>query len=152
MPQSLAQIYLHMIFSTKNREPWLEEELQPGLHAYMAGTSKRLDAPVLKVGGVEDHIHCLLRFPRTLTVAQWVEKVKSSSSSWVNERGSSPNTLKFAWQAGYGAFSVSPSHVKAVSVYIETQKEHHRTVTFQEEYRKFLKKYGITFDERYVWD
>ena len=152
MPQSLAQIYIHLVFSTKNREPTLYEELQPKLHTYLAGISNTLGAQAITVGGVEDHIHLLGRLPRTLTVASWVEKLKVGSNRWFKEKAEAKGREAFSWQSGYGAFSISPRHVDPLVAYIRNQKEHHRDVTFQEEYRHFMKKYGLELDERYAWD
>ena len=120
------------------------------MHAYLGGVSGRLDCTPVIVGGTEDHVHLLCRFARTITVADWVKELKRTSSQWAKTRGG--DLVAFAWQAGYGAFTVSASNVEAVRSYFENQKEHHRVRTFQEEYRGFLRKHGIEWDERYVWD
>jgi REP element-mobilizing transposase RayT len=150
MPQSLAQILVHFVFSTKNREPWIDDNLRDDLHGYIGGIVRDLSGALLKAGSVEDHIHLLVAHPRTASPAEVVEAIKTGSSKWIKPR------LKlgtgFHWQNGYGAFSISPSHRPALEEYISQQREHHRKVSFQEEYRKFLRKYGIGFDERYVWD
>jgi REP element-mobilizing transposase RayT len=151
MPQSLDCIYLHLVFSTMDREPWFLREMLPELHAYLSVTSGKIGAPTLRVGGVSDHVHLLARFPRTVTVAKWVEGVKSNSSKWFKAQSATRDHAGFAWQKGYGVFSVSPGHVDAVVAYIVNQEEHHRNVTFQDEYRQLLKKYGMDVDERYVW-
>ena len=150
MPQSLSCILVHLIFSTKNRDPILNPEICAELHPYLAGVLHEDGCPSLQVGGVEDHVHLLFGLSRTRTVAQVVENVKTSSSKWIKAKGTA--FAKFYWQAGYGGFSVSQSNVGAVVQYIQNQAEHHRKVTFQEEYRKFLKRYQIAYDENYVWD
>ena len=151
MPQSHSAVFLHLIFSTKNREPWLRDaELRAELHAYLGGVSKKLDCPPIAVGGVADHVHLLARFGRGVSQSEWVKELKRVSSRWIKER--EPKMAKFAWQSGYGVFSVSPSNLDAVERYIETQEEHHRKTTFQEEYRAFLRKHRVDWDERYVWD
>ena len=150
MPQSLSRILVHLIFSTKNREPVLVPAIRDELHPYLAVVLSEDQCPSLQVGGVEDHVHLLFGLSRTRTVAQVVENVKVSSSKWVKMKG--PSFSEFHWQAGYGAFSVSQSNAGAVAQYIQNQAEHHRKVTFQDEYRRFLKRYQISYDERYVWD
>ena len=151
MPQSLAQIYLHIIFSTKDREPLLVDKVfRERLHAYLAGTCLQSDSPALIIGGVADHVHILNRLGRTIDVATLLRELKRDSSKWVKDND--PRLRGFQWQAGYGAFSVSPSHVDALVEYIQNQDEHHRAVTFQQEFRRICKKYGLAIDERYVWD
>jgi putative transposase len=150
MPQSLSCVLVHLIFSTKNRDPVLNPEIRAELHPYLAGVLREDECPALQVGGVEDHVHLLFGLSRIRTVAQVVEKVKTSSSKWIKTKGSA--FAEFHWQAGYGAFSVSQSNAGSVIQYIKSQEEHHRKMTFQEEYRRFLKRYQITYDENYVWD
>jgi putative transposase len=150
MPQSLSCILVHLIFSTKNRDPVLNPEIRAELHPYLAGVLHEDGCPAVQVGGVEDHVHLLLGLSRTRTVAQVVENVKTSSSKWIKTKGTA--FADFYWQAGYGAFSVSQSNAGAVVQYIQNQEEHHRKVTFQEEYRRFLERYQIAYDENYVWD
>ena len=150
MPQSLSQVIIHIIFSTKNREPWIDGDVRPRLHAYLATVGRDNGSEVYRVGGVEDHVHLVATLPRTLTQADLLEEIKKHSSRWVKEID--PKYAGFAWQRGYGAFSVSRSQLDAVIAYIDGQEEHHRKVTFQDEYRSFLKKHGVEFDERYVWD
>lgn len=150
MPQSLSKVILHIIFSTKNREPFLDSDVRPRMHAYLATICRDLGSDFVHVGGVFDHVHIVTTLPRTLSQAQLVEQIKKTSSKWIKEldvryRG-------FFWQRGYSAFSVSPSQLEAVLQYIDAQQEHHRTRTFQEEYRELLRRHGIDFDERYVWD
>lgn len=150
MSQSLANIYIHLIFSTKERFPYLTDAVRPDLHAYMATVLANLNSPAVLINSVADHVHILFNMGRTVTLAQAVEDVKKSSSKWIKTQG--PKFGQFAWQAGYGGFSVSESNVPKVANYIRTQEEHHRVKTFQEEYREFLTKHNIQFDERYVWD
>lgn len=150
MSQSLANIYVHLIFSTKERFPFLSPEVRPDLHAYMATVLANLNSPAVLINSVEDHVHILFNMGRTITLAQVVEDVKKSSSKWIKTQAA--NLANFAWQAGYGGFSVSESNVPKVANYIQNQEEHHRVKTFQEEYREFLNKHKIKFDEKYVWD
>lgn len=150
MPQSLSQILVHLVFSTKNREPILEDSIHIELHAYMGGIIKNLDGALLKAGSVADHVHLLIAHPRTCAPAELVQEIKTGSSKWLKTRG--PRYAGFHWQNGYGIFSVSPSHRPAVEEYLEGQAEHHRKIGFQDEYRQLLQKYGIAWDERYVWD
>jgi len=149
MPQSLANLYVHLIFSTKDRVPFLTKEVRPDLHAYMATVLANLNSPAVLINSVEDHVHILFNMSRTVTLAQVVEDVKKSSSKWIKTQ--SPKLTTFAWQAGYGGFSVSESNVPKVENYIRGQEEHHRVKTFQEEYRVFLEKHKIEYDEQYVW-
>lgn len=150
MGQSLSQIYVHLIFSTKERRPWIDGHFQENMHAYIVGTLRELNSPSLIVNSRPEHVHILYRQASTADLSKIVEEVKKSSSKWVKEQ--SPEHLKFAWQSGYGAFSVSSSMVEVVKEYIANQKEHHRTTTFKEEFRAFLDKHGVEFDERYVFD
>lgn len=150
MPQSLSYLLIHIIFSTKDRHPFLAGETLPGLHAYLATVARGMDCECYRVGGTADHVHLAIRLSRTLTVAKLIEELKTSSSRWVKTQ--SPSLSKFSWQRGYGAFSVSPSDLETLRAYIENQKAHHKTRSFQDEFRSFLRKYGVEFDERYVWD
>ena len=150
MPQSLSRLLVHLVFSTKNREPFFSPALQPKLHAYLAATCDNLDCRSLRVGGVADHVHLLFGLARTRALSDLVQSIKTSSSKWIKEQGSEMSA--FHWQAGYGAFSVSQSDSDRVVAYIQNQAEHHRTMSFQEEYRRVLERYDIAFDERYVWD
>ena len=149
MPQSLANLLTHLIFSTKNREPLLiGKELRHQTHAYLATVLNDLKCPSVIVGGVSNHVHILCHLAKTKAVSDVLEHLKASSSKWLKTQGSHA----FTWQRGYGAFSVSQSLVDSVVRYIERQEEHHRTITFEEEYRSFLKGYRVAYDERYVWD
>ena len=150
MPQSLSAILIHLIFSTKHREPFISAEIETELHPYMATVFRGLKSPSLAINGTPDHIHALFALGRVISIAQLVEEVKTTSSKWLKTKGAA--LRNFHWQNGYGAFSVGQLEVTDVKRYIQSQKEHHRRVTFQDEYRKFLKDYGIEYDERYVWD
>lgn len=151
MPQSLAQIYVHIVFSTKLRQPFLiDKTLRDECHAYLAGTCKRRGSPSIIVGGVVDHVHILCTLSREESVSVLVRELKRESSKALKEK--SPSLRNFYWQSGYGAFSVSPSHVPALKQYIRNQEQHHRQESFQDEFRRLLRKYGLPYDERYVWD
>ena len=151
MPQSLANVLLHVVFSTKHRVPFLKaEELRECMNAYMVGTLRNIDCPSLIVNCVEDHLHCLCQLSRTVTIAKLIEAMKTSSSSWVKTQ--SAQLHDFHWQSGYGAFSVSQSNVEAVKKYIAHQEDHHKKTTFQEEFREFLRRHDLAWDERYIWD
>ena len=151
MPQSLSVVYIHLVFSTKDRRPLLREgELRAELHRYLTEVSRRLDCPALAVGGVEDHVHLLARVGRTVTQAEWVKEVKRVSSQWLKTKGD--GWSEFGWQNGYACFSVSQSNVPRVTDYIGRQEEHHRRRNFQDELRTFLRKHRMDWDERYLWD
>jgi putative transposase len=150
MPQSLSFLLVHLVFSTKDRAPLLCASVRPALHAYLATVARGVDCECYRVGGVADHVHLAVRVSRTATTAKLVEELKTSSSKWLKTQSTALGS--FSWQRGYGAFSVGPSDLDALRHYIDAQEEHHRTRTFQDEYRAFLMKYGIEYDERYVWD
>jgi len=151
MPQSLAKILVHTVFSTKDRRPFLRDQALRGeLHRYLGGILTHLDCQPIIVGGVEDHIHILSAFSRTCEAAGMVKEVKRGSSLWIKTK--SPSLQDFAWQNGYGIFSIGFSQIGSVRDYIAGQEEHHRKVSFQDELRQLLKRYEIEFDERYVWD
>ena len=150
MSQSLSSILIHLVFSTKNREPFITPEIEPELHPYMAKIFRALKSPSLAIDGTTDHIHILFSLGRVITVADLVEEVKTESSKWIKTKGR--EFKNFHWQAGYGAFSIGQSNVETLKAYIRGQKKHHSRVTFQDEYRKFLKRYQVDYDERYVWD
>jgi REP element-mobilizing transposase RayT len=150
MSQSLAKVYLHLIYSTRNRAPVLADAWRDELFQVLGGAANNLGCQSLIVGGVEDHVHLLFQLSRTITIAGAVGKIKSTSSAWVNQSGFL--TDEFHWQAGYGAFSVSQSNVEAVREYIRRQREHHAKQSYQDEFREWLRRYEMTWDERYVWD
>ena len=150
MSQSLSKVIIHIIFSTKNREPWLDSAIRPRMHAYLATICRDLGGEALCVDGVADHVHIVTTLPRTLSQADLIEQIKKSSSKWI--KALEARYCGFFWQRGYGAFSVSPSQLETVLQYVQSQKEHHRTRTFQEEYRELLRRHDVAFDEQYVWD
>lgn len=149
MSQSLSQIFIHIVFSTKERRPLLQEQIRDELYAYLGGTLRNLEAPALAIGGTEDHVHILCRLPRTLAVSDLLEEIKKTSSKWIKTKGDAFAT--FAWQGGYGAFSIGQSGVDAAMRYIRGQAEHHRKRSFQEEFLDLLRRYHVEWDERYVW-
>ena len=151
MPQSLAKVLIHMVWSTKHRTPFLKEkEVRQELYAYMATVLRTMDSPALIINGVEDHVHVLCLFSRKVTLAQLFEAVKADSSKWIKSKGAAYRD--FYWQGGYGVFSVSESNRDEVMTYIGDQERHHQTMTFQDEFRWLCQKHGIEIDERYVWD
>ena len=150
MPQSLVSLNVHVVFSTKNREPLIDADLAPRLYAYMGGVLRNTGSVLLAIGGVEDHVHLLASLGRQVCIADLVRDVKSNSSGWVHE--AFPDRAAFAWQSGYGAFAVSKSVIERVKGYIATQEERHKKETFQQEYLRFLVDHDLEYDERYVWD
>lgn len=150
MPQSLSAVYIHLVFSTKNRHPFLRDRtIRAQLHKQLGGISKRLECPPLIIGGVSDHVHLLCRFGRTITQAEWVKELKRVSNIWLKEQGGFD---KFAWQGGYADFSVSHSKLDQVKRYIANQERHHRGTNFQDEVRALFEKHEISWNERYLWD
>jgi putative transposase len=150
MPQSLARIPIHLVFSTKGRAPWLTDGVRDALHRCMAAVLQDVGCRPVLINSVEDHVHSLFELGRTVAVSAAVEAVKSSSSRWIKTQGDQFG--KFAWQSGCGAFAVSESNVADVLRYVADQREHHRKRSFEDEYRALLDRHGIDFDERYVWD
>ncbi|MCU0705428.1 MAG: IS200/IS605 family transposase [Fimbriiglobus sp.] len=149
MPQSLAKLYVHAVFSTKNREPLLLEPWREDLFQVLGGIVNNIGCPSLLVGGVADHVHMLFRLSRTITLADAMNRLKTNASAWVNRLHANGS---FRWQHGYGAFSVGRSEVEVVREYIRRQPEHHSGETFQEELRRWFQDYEIEWDEKYVWD
>ncbi len=150
MPQSLVSLQVHLIFSTKSRDPFITADLAPRLYGYIGGVARETGSVLLAAGGMPDHVHLLVSLGREVCVADLVRDVKSNSSRWVHD--TFPDRSQFAWQAGYGAFAVSISMAGKVRAYIAHQERHHRRRTFQDEFREFLKAHEIERDERYVWD
>jgi REP element-mobilizing transposase RayT len=150
MPQSLAKIYVHLVFSTKHRERVLPDEVRADLHAYLGGILKGLGCVPIEINSEPDHIHTLFVLSRTETLSNIVGQMKKSSNDWLRAKG--PKFAQFFWQAGYGAFSLSQSAVEDVRRYIRNQHQHHQRTSFQDEFRTFLRRYEVEFDERYVWD
>src|SRR5260370_21455542 len=149
MAQSLARNLIHLIFSTKNRAPLLQATILSELNADMAGIFTNWESPAIIIGSVADHVHALFGIYKNHARIKVVEDVKRGSSKWIKTKGK--EFAHFAWQNGYGAFSVSSSMVNTVSRYIADQKEHHRQVTFQDKFRKFCRRHGVDYDERFVW-
>ena len=150
MPQSLTKLYAHLIFSTKNRQPYLDEEIRPRVHGYLATIIRNLDSPWVVVGGVADHVHILFDMGKIHAPVEFVERVKRESSKFVKTLGA--QYKDFYWQRGYGMFSVGPAHRDEAEDYVRNQEEHHRTKSFQQEFRTFLERYDVTYDEQHVWD
>lgn len=150
MPQSFANLLIHVIFSTKHRQNSIDNEWSTRLYEYLSGTLRKLGSPLIVGGGMPDHVHLLVSLSRETSVVELVRNVKANSSRWIHE--TIPNHSDFAWQAGYAAFSVSESAVMDVRQYIEQQQKHHQTRSFRDELRTFLDKHRIKYDEKYVWD
>ncbi len=150
MAQSLSNVLIHVIFSTKNRCSFIDNAIEHELHTYLASIASSCGSYVHKIGGVEDHVHLLVTLPRTLSISNLLEELKKNSSKWIKTKDKKYHD--FAWQKGFGAFSVSESLHEAVATYISNQKEHHKIHTFQDEFRKILQRHNIPYDERYVWD
>jgi putative transposase len=149
MPQSLSRVVVHIIFSTKDRQRLINPEIEKELFAYMATILNEHGAQPIKIDGTEDHVHILCGLPRTMALCDLLEKVKKRSSKWIKTKG--PQYSRFSWQGGYGVFSVGEYGIERVTRYITNQKNHHRMVTFKDEFREFLDRYRIEYDERYVW-
>jgi putative transposase len=150
MPQSLAMIYVHLVFSTKNRARLLPDEIRNDLHSYMSGILREMSADSIQINTEPDHAHFLFQLPRPVAFSEIIGELKRGSTIWIQKQSSS--LREFKWQAGYGAFSVSKSNIAAVQKYIINQRQHHRVLSFQDEFRELLRKHEIEFDERYVWD
>lgn len=150
MPQSLASVYLHVVFSTKNRAPFITAELAPRLYQYLTGVALGNETRLVDVGGVADHVHLLLSFGREVTIADTLKALKGGSSRWVHDTFG--ELRPFAWQAGYGIFSVGYPELGVVKAYIAGQAEHHQNQSYQDEFRHLLTTNGRTWDERFVWD
>ncbi len=150
MPQSLVKNYIHIIYSTKGRQPLIDRGISKELFAYIGGICKNLECNPIIVGGYLDHVHLLCTLSQKVALMKLLEETKSHSSKWIKTKGNS--YTDFYWQNGYEAFSVNPADVEVVIKYIQNQEEHHTRKTFQQEYRSFLDKYKVDYDERYVWD
>jgi len=150
MPQSLSKIYIHIIFSTKNRNNYILPEIQNELYSYIASILKSLNSNAIKIGGTDNHIHVLCNLSKTISVSKIIEEIKKRSSKWIKTKDAKYSI--FSWQNGYGVFSVSQSKLEITENYILEQKEHHKKIDFKDELRKFLKKHNTDFDEQYLWD
>ncbi len=147
MPQSFAAIYLHIVFSTKNRQPRMDRDFQPRLFAYFGGIANNHECELLAAGGMPDHVHLLVSLARTMSTSEMARLMKANSSSWLRTEG----RPDIRWQDGYGAFSVSQSNLESVREYLAAQEEHHRKLSFQDEFRELLRRHQISWDENYVW-
>lgn len=152
MPQSLAKVLVHIVYSTKDRRPWLQtEKIRSELYKYKAAILRdKVDSPALIIGGVEDHIHALCLLTRKFAIMDVIEASKTATTKWMKKQGS--QYAEFQWQAGYGIFSVSESNSEKVKEYIVNQAEHHKKISFQDEFRALCKRHRAEIDERYVWD
>src|SRR2546423_2961396 len=144
---SYTNLLYHIVFATKRRSPFITNELRADLHAYLGGTARGLGGIALEVGGVADHVHILAKIKPTVAVAEFIKRLKADSSGWANRK----TRGRFAWQARYGAFTVSESQVEKVRAYVRNQEEHHSRVSFEEEIKALLKAHKIEFDEKYLW-
>lgn len=150
MSQSLVTNYIHIVYSTKHREPFIQPPYEEELHSYLGGICNNMDCDPIKIGGYTDHVHLLCKLSKKIALMKLLEEVKSHSSKWMKTKDES--LKNFYWQDGYGAFSVSPTQVDKVIAYINNQHSHHSKITFQDEFRGLLKKNMVAYDERYVWD
>jgi putative transposase len=150
MPQSIDNVLIHLIFSTKDRHPFLADPVRESMHGLIATITRDCSCICLKVGGPDDHIHCAIRLARTISISTLVEEIKRNSSRWIKNHAA--NMTDFAWQRGYAVFSVGLDKSDVLVAYIDNQVEHHKKISFKEEYLSFLKKYNVPYDDRYVWD
>jgi putative transposase len=150
MAQTLVSLYIHIIFSTKHRSKIIQPEVEPGLFAYMGGIANNNKSKLLAAGGTDDHVHLLASLSKNICLSEFVGDIKRDSSVWIKTQGNIYSN--FHWQDGYGAFSVGYTQLPAVKRYIARQKEHHAGVSFKDEFRYFLNKYGVEYDERFVWN
>ena len=150
MAQTLVKNYLHIVFSTKRRGPFIHPSIEKELHFYMIGICTELECYPMKIGGYNDHVHILCNLSKRISLATFMEKLKGNSSKWIKTKGDVFQS--FYWQGGYGAFSVAESDLPRLIEYLNNQHEHHRKKTFKEEYISFLEKYGVGYDEQYLWD
>jgi REP element-mobilizing transposase RayT len=149
MSQSLSKLYVHVIFHIKDERVFIRPEDETELYAYIGGIIRKYDSSPIKINGTENHVHTLSTLSKNMSLAGFIEEIKKSSSHWIKTKGF--HYKHFAWQGGYAGYSVSQSKLVIVEQYIEKQKEHHRTVSFREEYLRFLKEYGIDFNETWLW-
>jgi putative transposase len=150
MPQSLSVVLVHVVFSTKDREHWITPAIRPKLHAYLAAVARNLGCEAYRVGGVADHVHLGLTLPRTITQSDLVKELKTTSNQWLGKQAET--FTEFAWQRGYGIFSIGKSQLSALVDCIANQEQHHQVKSFQDEFRELLNRYEVRFDEAYVWD
>lgn len=148
MAQTYAKLLYHIVFSTKNREMWIDPAWRPELHAYIGGVIRNRKGELLAAGGIPDHIHLLVRFAADRSISDMLRDIKSNSSGWLHERGVMP----FAWQNGYGAFTIHKDLIPVITEYIENQVRHHASASFQDEFRTLLHDNGVEYDEKYLWE
>jgi putative transposase len=150
MPQSLSKVYVHIVFSTKNHSPFIKSNVENELFAYIGGVIRDNGGILMKINASPDHIHILSTLPKNISQSKFLEEIKRNSSLWIKTKGK--NYTKFAWQRGYGIFSVSSSGLNSISNYIQNQKKYHQKISFKEELICLLKEFGIDYDEKYLWD
>jgi putative transposase len=150
MANTFTSLHYHLVFSTKKREPWIRQNIEDRVWKFLGGIARENGIKPIKIGGMPDHIHMAVGLPATMAISEAAKLIKGGSSAWIKE--TFPGTRGFAWQDGYGGFTVSKSNLEEVVCYIETQREHHRIKTFQEEYRAFLDRHEIAYKEKYLWD
>lgn len=150
MAQSLSNILLHIVFSTKHRRPWIAADMETELFAYLATACRTLDCPTHAIGGADDHLHIACSLAHTIPVSKLIQEIKQDSSRWLKSKGT--RFADFSWQNGYGAFSIGQSQLDDLRAYITNQREHHRQLTFQDEFRQICQRYNVELDERYAWD
>jgi REP element-mobilizing transposase RayT len=149
MANTFTSLHYHIIFSTKNRERWIDQAVEQRIWEYLGGIARQNDMKALQIGGIEDHVHLVIGIPASLAVSKALQFLKGGSCRWIHE--TFPELARFQWQDGYAAFAVSKSQVPDVVRYVANQREHHKGLTFQDEYKAFLQRHDIDFDERYVW-
>ena len=152
MATTLTELLYHCIWSTKNRDPLIRPEIEANVWRILAGTAKRNEMRILNAGGIENHVHALVRIPKTMSVSEAMQRLKGGSSKAINNEELLGSKLRFAWQGGYGAFTVSKSNVPEIDRYISNQREHHRKRTFEDEFVEFLERHEIDYDPKYLWD
>ena len=150
MSQSLSKVYVHIIFSTKSRQNLIDANIEPSLYEYLGGICRGLECNPVKIGGHKNHVHILLLLSRKVAQMKLLEELKKQSSKWIKTKGLVYSN--FYWQGGYGIFSINPTEIDKVIDYIQSQHEHHKHKSFQDEFKAFLKKYNVDYDERYIWD
>lgn len=150
MANTYTSLHYHVIFSTKNREPWIRPDLEQRIWSYLGGIARENEIKALLIGGIENHVHLLLGIPAPLAISKGVQLIKGASSKWIKD--TLPGLSDFGWQDGYAAFTVSKSHVNEVETYIRSQREHHQRKSFEDEYRTLLDRHAIQYDERYIFD
>jgi REP element-mobilizing transposase RayT len=149
MANTYTSLHYHIVFSTKNRHPWIHADIEQRVWEYLGGIARQNDMKAVQIGGIEDHLHVVLAVPPTMAVSKAVQLLKGGSSKWIHEM--LPALGDFEWQQGYGAFTVSKSQLPSVIQYAANQRDHHRQRSFQDEYRAMLEQHGVEYDERFLW-